>query len=144
MADFLKRACEERGGCANAALPGKRKCAQHDDSRARDNRRRREDPTGRFYNSAAWRRTSEMLRRFNPICQKLTDGEACRNPAALVHHMIGPMARPDLMFAIFDPITKKSHLVCLCKDHHPDTDTPEWTEGKDFSRTEYRCAMLGE
>jgi hypothetical protein len=48
------------------------------------------------------------------------------------------------MFAIFDPVTKKSQLVCLCKPHHPDLDTPEWVEGKEFSRTEYRCAMLGE
>jgi len=142
--NFLPRACEERGGCPNRALPGRRKCSIHDDSRERDNLRRRDDPTKSKYNSAAWRRTSDTVRKHNPMCQKLDEHrQQCRYPATLVHHVHGSMTRPDLFYAIYDT-EGRSNLVALCLHCHPPTEgTEDWQEGRDFVRTAYRMAMLG-
>lgn len=142
MPNFLPRACEQPGGCPNHALPGRRKCSEHDDSKER-NRQRMQDSFFDARNTAQWKRTSTALRKHNVFCQKLTEGQPCRNHSELVHHVHG-RSRPDLTFAIYDPATGKSNLICLCRTHHPDTETTDWVEGKDFSRTQYTLAMLGQ
>jgi hypothetical protein len=83
---------------------------------------------------AAWISTSKLMRRLNPVCQKIVnDGlyrnEQCHNPAALVHHLVSPRQDPKLFLVA-------SNLVALCAHcHPPDDGTPWWKVGVDYVAT---------
>lgn len=92
------------------------------------------------YQSTAWKRLSQVMRRLNPVCQRILNvggykNEQCHNPAALVHHYHGAISRPDLFFTA-------SNLIAICFSCHVDTDgtdgvngAPLWVEGKDYVAT---------
>jgi hypothetical protein len=68
----------------------------------------------KLYDSFRWRRkTSPLVRTYNPQCQRLfDDGTQCGQPSAIVHHLIDPSNAPQ-----------KAHdwrnLVATCAAHHP-------------------------
>lgn len=104
-------------------------------ARAEQTARRKYDPNDKRYKTTAWKRLSQVMRRLNPICQRIPatglykPGEQCHAPAALVHHIISPRQRPDLFLV-------PSNLICSCEQCHPDTEgTPDWVVGKDYVAT---------
>jgi hypothetical protein len=84
--------------------------------------------TDEWYKTGAWRRFAMWIRSMNPMCQRLTHGVQCMKPGALVHHLISPRTRPDLLL---DP----KNVCTLCRAHHPDFDTPGWKVGVDYVET---------
>ena len=89
-------------------------------------RTRRKDPTDRLYKLARWAKFRRMVVEQNWQCQRLLGIERCGNIATIVHHLISPRERPDLMF---DP----SNVACLCAGCHPGgvAGTPDWRVGRD-------------
>jgi 5-methylcytosine-specific restriction endonuclease McrA len=87
------------------------------------------------YVQGAWPKLSRVMRRLNPVCQRILNvgsyrNEQCHNAAALVHHLIAPQERPELFL-------QPTNLVALCFSCHPDTPgTPNWVVGKDYVETE--------
>jgi hypothetical protein len=70
-------------------------------------------PWQRFYDSADWRDTSNLLKSCNPICQRiLPDGSQCNHPPTIGHHLVDPRVAPALRLAF-------SNLVAVCAAHHP-------------------------
>lgn len=84
--------------------------------------------TGR--GGAAWRVLSQTMRKLNPICCKLHDGEQCHNPATICHHLISPRKNPRLFL-------QPTNLTTLCEHCHPTDDTPGWRVGVDIVQTRY-------
>ena len=67
----------------------------------------------KFYDTADWRETSNTLKRYNPLCQRiLADGKQCQKPPTVSHHLIDPRNAPHLRLAF-------SNLVAVCANHHP-------------------------
>lgn len=93
-------------------------------------RARNADPTDRLYKLARWYRFRRMVIEQNWQCQRLLGIEQCGNAATIVHHLISPRERPDLMF---DP----KNVAALCAGCHPGgvAGTPTWKEGKDYVAT---------
>ena len=85
--------------------------------------------TDPFYISTAWQKLRKFLRARNPVCQRIVNGARCHEPSYLVHHLRGIHAASELRL---DP----SNLVCLCRAHHPDYDTPDWQVSVDYAPTE--------
>ena len=70
-------------------------------------------PHQRFYDTADWRDTSNLLKSCNPICQRiLPNGSQCNHPPTISHHLIDPRNAPHLRLAF-------SNLVAVCAEHHP-------------------------
>lgn len=96
------------------------------------------------YVGKAWRATAALVKRQNPICQRLLDDgrggvEQCHNPSTLVHHHNSPKNRPELFTAIYDA-DGGSNLIALCPHCHSDAEGTlgVWVEGRDFVRTRYK------
>lgn len=85
-------------------------------NRAADDRRKTQDPIWRLYNCSAWKRFREVFMAFNPLCQRIVeDGRTqCRYPATVLHHILSPRVRPDLMYR-FDNVRG------VCSMHHDPT-----------------------
>jgi hypothetical protein len=49
-------------------------------------------------------------------------------PSTLTHHLVSPRVVPSLLL-------NPTNVVALCYACHPDVDTPEWVEGKDYVPT---------
>jgi 5-methylcytosine-specific restriction protein A len=81
-----------------------------------------------FYNSPEWRRLQPFLKRKNSICQRKVNGVQCMNPSVICHHLRGIHTAPELKL---DP----NNLVMLCREHHPDDETPLWKVGADYVPT---------
>jgi hypothetical protein len=94
------------------------------------NRERAKDPNDRLYHCARWHRLRRMILEQNFCCQRLHGFVQCMNLASVVHHLISPRKRPDLMYEV-------TNLAALCSDCHPggERGTPDWKEGRDFVKT---------
>lgn len=85
----------------------------------------------KFYDSGRWRyHTSPLVRKCNPICQRILDGGIqCDQPSEVVHHLVDPTVNP-----------KRAHdfanLVATCAKHHPGGQPGE-TQGYTY------CATIG-
>lgn len=84
--------------------------------RAQLDRDRKSDKVWRLYQCAAWKRFRISFMSQNPMCQRIqVDGKPCRWPAFIVHHLISPRVRPDLMYSA-------SNCVSVCQGCHPITE----------------------
>ncbi len=96
--------------------------------------RRRYDPNDKFYKSGPWPKLSQVMRRLNPVCQRILNAglyknEQCHNASALTHHIVSPKQRPELALV-------PANLICLCEHCHPtEQGTPGWVVGKDYVAT---------
>jgi hypothetical protein len=126
-----------QAGCGNNVPKGTKFCERH---RGRSANPLAENPVASLYNSPAWRKTSHLVRSHNSLCQRLINGKQCTEPSRLVHHRLSPYRRRDLFLSIYDE-NGVSQLIALCQSHHPDVDTPDWREGVDFTRTEFRITI---
>jgi len=142
--DFLPRACC-RKGCKNSTTDGTWVCtecraADAEQHRDRDALRKRTNETTFLRNKRAWRdRVSPAVLAHNPICQRLGhNGEQCRRPSRVVHHLKAPGTDAKKFFDI-------KNLIALCSECHPSSEgTPDWKPGVDFVPTEFKLAILGE
>jgi hypothetical protein len=134
--------------CPNVVVDGKF-CKDHEKDHSTDTSgasydkyRRENDPSRSRYNTGPFPKLSKILRGQNPICQKLNAaGIRCSSLSVLVHHRHSPRSRPDLFLRVFDE-NNVSQLICLCASDHPKDDgTPDWKEGIDFCRTEFRLGF---
>lgn len=93
-------------------------------------RARNSDPTDRFYKTARWYKFRRMILEQNWRCQRIVGIEQCPDAANVVHHLISPRGRPDLMF---DP----NNVAALCAGCHPGgvAGTPDWRTGRDYVAT---------
>lgn len=81
----------------------------------RQTERRKGDKLWKLYNCAAWPRfKAAFAAAGNVICQKIVDGTQCTHAAEIVHHILPPQERPDLMYTF-------SNVVAVCRQHHPNT-----------------------
>ena len=82
----------------------------------RDRNRKTSNSTWKLYNCAAWKRFKESCTGAgNILCQRIVDGQQCRYPAEIWHHILSPRQRPDLMYSY-------SNVVGVCRQHHPVTE----------------------
>jgi len=125
-------------GCGENVPRGTRYCDKHRGAPANS---LASDPVREWYNSPPWRRLSLMVRSKNPLCQKLVNGRQCMSPSRICHHRLSPWRRRDLFLSVYDE-NGVSQLIALCMAHHPDVDTPDWIEGKDFCRTEFQLSIV--
>src|SRR5579864_3161814 len=102
------RVCRART-CGQPSVRGSVFCEKHSKEPPESQRVRGE--TDLMYGTVRWFRFRSWLLPQNPMCQKLTKGQPCRNPAHVVHHLISPRVRPDLFI---DP----ANVVCLCDHCH--------------------------
>jgi hypothetical protein len=64
-----------------------------------------------FYQTRIWRTTSTLVRKFNPICQRVIDGKQCTRPSEVVHHIVDPSVNADWKL-------DWDVLVAVCAEHH--------------------------
>ena len=111
--------------CAEPGCPRRTRnkyCPPHSErnsaSRARaqrDRARKAGDKIWKLYNCVAWKRFRESCAAAgNAICQRIVDGQQCRQPIEMWHHIISPRSRPDLMYSY-------GNIVGVCRQHHPVT-----------------------
>jgi hypothetical protein len=89
------------------------------------------------YKSWRWQQLSLLMRRANPMCQRIVDGEftqlgrrvPCRSKSQMVHHIVSP----DVDFSkMYDT----RNLVALCDHcHNNSKGTEAWIVGIDYSPT---------
>jgi hypothetical protein len=91
---------------------------------------RSKDETNHLYGCARWYRLRRMILEQNYQCQRLVGFEQCTNLARVVHHLVSPRERPDLMY---DP----KNMAALCDGCHPGgtAGTPDWIVGRDYVPT---------
>jgi hypothetical protein len=95
------------------------------------------DETAKLYACSKWRNVSRMVREQNYRCQRLYASIQCWSQSRLVHHLISPLDRPELMY---DP----KNLVALCiKCHGGQAGTPLWEEGVHYVATRFEMPNLG-
>jgi hypothetical protein len=84
------------------------------------------DSIDRLYHSSQWQNeTSPVLRSLNPRCQVIhANGQRCKNPSAVVHHVVSPRADITKFFDF-------GNLVAICTECHG----PEEGELPDSNRT---------
>ncbi|MGA2647815.1 MAG: hypothetical protein ABSF15_24205 [Candidatus Sulfotelmatobacter sp.] len=133
-------------GCGNKTRNEKGYCDTHliknvtvESARAY-NREKRKHPVDKKYDTARWRfnfRPKVLEQNFQ--CQKLIGFDQCTNLSTVVHHLISPRVRVDLMFT-------PSNVVALCSACHPggECGTPEWVEGRDYVKTVYKLPTFNE
>jgi len=74
---------------------------------------KKRQPWQKFYDTADWRNTSNLLKSCNPICQRiLHTGNQCEKPSTIGHHLVDPRDAPKLRLAF-------SNLVAVCAGCHP-------------------------
>lgn len=91
-----------------------------------------------MYHSAAYKlRFQPAMKRQNPVCQRLVDGAQCHNPSTILHHLNEPNTTTEFYDA--------KNVVMLCTVHHPGgrAGTPEWQEGRDYVKTEWKIMGIG-
>jgi hypothetical protein len=87
----------------------------------------------RLYHTATYKlRFQPAMKRQNPVCQRIVDGEQCHNASTVLHHVREPQNATEF----YDPC----NCAMLCAAHHPGgrPGTPEWQEGIDYVPTNYR------
>jgi hypothetical protein len=76
-----------------------------------------------------WVKFRAAILNRNPMCAVLENGQACRYPAIILHHIISPVVRPDLQLVA-------SNVVPTCRQHHPNCPgTPWWKPGVHYTPT---------
>ena len=103
----------------NTYLIGRRQRALHS---------KKTDPVWRLYACAAWAKhfRNAFFGNGNVICQKIIDGQRCRFPVDILHHIISPRERPDLMYhageVLYNGIVLHSQIVGVCAHHHENSE----------------------
>jgi 5-methylcytosine-specific restriction protein A len=120
MGERFQRRCNEPG-CTTRTADRSGYCPKHvaDNTRKRQralyDAERHKDPISKGYN-VIWDRIKTMLRnRGNVICQRIVDGQQCRMPVEIFHHLISPRENPALMY-------DWQNIVGVCRQHHPPTE----------------------
>ena len=121
MPSRLFRFCRERG-CAERHNDISGYCSKHRENNTylqtrvmHNAARKRDDPVWKLY-GADWQRFREAFFGYgNAICQRIENGQRCRFPVEIVHHILSPRQRPDLMYT-------PSNVVGVCRQHHPVTE----------------------
>jgi hypothetical protein len=119
MAQATVKICAEPG-CFTRTR--ERYCEAHakDNASTRARRARDKDRKGdnvwKLYNCQAWERFKQSFAGAgNVVCQRIVNGERCRYPTEIHHHLISPRVRPSLMYSY-------SNCVGVCRQHHPVTE----------------------
>jgi hypothetical protein len=91
-------------------------CDKHEAQRKRkESADAASDLVMKWYRTQRWERLKIYMRSLNPLCQRICDnGQRCIYPSAILHHIVSPRERPDLMY-------DSENLLCVCEDHHPTT-----------------------
>jgi hypothetical protein len=130
----------KQSGCGNKTRNEKGYCDVHlvknatADSAREYSRVKRKNPIDKKYDTAHWRLNFRLkILEHNFRCQKLIGFDQCSNLATVVHHLISPRVRVDLMF-------EPSNCVALCAGCHPggEAGTPDWKVGRDYVATVYK------
>jgi hypothetical protein len=101
-------------GCTALTKSGTR-CAKHaQQHKSRQQAERNAGEVMKAYRTARWMRMKTFLRSRNPLCQRLVNGQQCEQFSTILHHIVSPRERPDLMFSA-------ENLICVCDEHHPST-----------------------
>jgi len=116
------RYCRERG-CSERHNDASGFCSKHRENNSiflvrkqRDAERKKGDPIWHLYNCAAWPRFRGAFFGYgNVICQRIVDGQRCRFPVEILHHIHSPRQRPDLMYS-------PSNVRGVCRQHHPNSE----------------------
>src|SRR5437879_3607555 len=105
-------ACASPGCGGYAVEQGRGYCQKHrGDSPTLAGRRAYDRQRDQRYSSVRWRKFRQAVLVYNCICQRVEHGEQCTRPAAIIHHIIDPNDRPDLMY-------DASNVVAICPGHH--------------------------
>jgi 5-methylcytosine-specific restriction enzyme A len=109
-----------RPGCPELVTHPAMMCEKHAAQKAQAERdARNSDVVMKWYRTQRWERIKIYMRSLNPLCQRICDnGQRCIYPSAILHHIISPRVRPDLMY-------DAENLICVCEDHHPNTEGEE-------------------
>jgi hypothetical protein len=96
------------------------RCAKHTEQHKRaEQDRRNADEVMKVYHTKRWERFKMYMRSRNPLCQRILDnGKQCEQFSKILHHIISPRVRPDLMF-------DAANILCVCQAHHPSTEGEE-------------------
>ena len=88
------------------------------------------DIVDKLYGCARWYRLRRMVLEQNYQCQRFLGFEQCTKPSRVIHHLISPRERPELMY-------ETTNLVALCDSCHPGgaAGTPDWQVGRDYVAT---------
>jgi 5-methylcytosine-specific restriction enzyme A len=127
-------------GCGNRTRNEKGYCDAHllKNATTEYQHERCKDATDKLYGCARWYRLRRMMLEQNFQCQRIIGFEQCINAARVVHHIISPRERTDLMY---DP----TNLAALCESCHPggEAGTPDWKVGRDFVPTIFELPNFG-
>lgn len=120
-------ACRARTNARSGYCQAHEKANTRMEARKNYDAARRDDPINKLYHTPEWPAFRWHVLNRNQICQRIgPDSMQCRNAAKILHHLISPRKRPDLMF---DP----HNVVAVCENcHPPDEGTPDWIEGRDY------------
>jgi hypothetical protein len=110
-------------------------CAKHRGNntsfRARQQRAldsKKNDPVWKLYACVAWtkRFRDAFFGHGNTVCQRLVDGVRCRYRVEILHHIISPRERADLMYHAgpveYNGIVLHSQIAGVCRQHHPNSE----------------------
>ena len=76
---------------------------------------KRNDPVWKLYGPPWTRFKQAFFGHGNSICQRIVDGQRCGRATEILHHLISPKQRPDLMYT-------PTNVVGVCRQHHPPTE----------------------
>jgi hypothetical protein len=121
--------CPEKTRNTNGYCAGHQ---QNNTSTARQVQWRQDNP---LYDTSRWRNLQHKIIVADCFCRRIIAGVRCDRPSKIVHHLVSPRQRPDLMFVV-------SNLVAVCRDHHPNTEGSDWVEGRDYSKSEFAMSQF--
>jgi hypothetical protein len=84
-------------------------------NRALFDKERSKDPVWKLYRCVQWtQRTRVAFLASNPLCQRICEDthEQCHEASIILHHLISPRVRPDLMY-------RWTNIKAVCAQHHP-------------------------
>jgi hypothetical protein len=118
----LHQYCRDRG-CTERTNDRSGYCSKHQGNNsylrtyAERDAARKADPVWRLYHCVQWtkRFRDAFFSYGNVICQRIVDGERCRQSVEILHHILSPKQRPDLMYT-------PSNIRGVCRQHHPPTE----------------------
>jgi|GEM_PF-4013353 hypothetical protein len=81
---------------------------------AKTTNRAHDDSVRALYKTARWLKFAEMVKAYNPVCQRIVNGEQCHSAAKIIHHILSPKKCPSLFL-------DWRNVVGVCTEHHPDS-----------------------
>jgi hypothetical protein len=117
-------------------------CPAHikDNSKTQYDKARYSDATRKLYGTSRYKKFRHFLWVRNPMCQRLINGAACRNPSSVLHHLVDPDAPGGL-----DKFLLAENCVMVCPEHHPGGQPgTNWKVNVDYSPTFAGFGLMGQ